>query len=96
MIVEDLENCAIRSDGISTLVFKGLMGYKYYYMEVNRMKKKWVFIVVFVLGFHWIISGTPAQAQKPLNTLDLILLHPPTLTLLYSNNISGEIDPCPT
>jgi hypothetical protein len=50
------------------------------------MKKKWVFIIAFILGFHWIIHETPAQAQKPLHTL----------TLLYSNNINGEIEPCPT
>ena len=44
------------------------------------------FILFLVLGFLWVNHSNPCYAQKPLNTL----------TLLYSNNINGEIDPCPT
>ena len=50
------------------------------------MKRKWVFMVISVLGLHWIINGTPVHAQRPTKAL----------TLLYSNNINGEIDPCPS
>jgi len=62
------------------------MGYKYSYLEVNKMKKEWFSIIVFVLGFHWMVHGISVYAQNPTKTL----------TLLYSNNINGEIDPCPT
>jgi hypothetical protein len=50
------------------------------------MKRKWVFMVISVLGLHWIINGTPVHAQRPTKAL----------TFLYSNNINGEIDPCPS
>lgn len=50
------------------------------------MKGKWIFVVIFVLGFYWTMNGTSVHAQKPFKTL----------TLLYSNNINGEIEPCPT
>jgi hypothetical protein len=50
------------------------------------MKKKWFFMAVFILVFHWMIIGTSAQTPKPTKTL----------TLLYTNNINGEIEPCPT
>ena len=55
-------------------------------MEVNPMKEKWSFIVFLILGFLWVGHDTPVYAQKP----------PKPLTLLYSNNINGEIEPCPT
>jgi len=48
------------------------------------MKAKW--LLTFVLGFIFIVQGFHSYAQKPAKTL----------TLLYSNNIYGEIDPCPT
>jgi len=44
------------------------------------------FIALLVLGFLGMNLGYPCHAQKPLNTL----------TILYSNNINGEVDPCPT
>jgi hypothetical protein len=50
------------------------------------MKVKCLLVVVFLLGIHWVVNSTFAQVQKPTKTL----------TLLYSNNINGEIDPCPT
>ena len=50
------------------------------------MKVKYLLAVLLVLGFHWVVNSTLAQVQKPTKTL----------TLLYSNNVNGEIDPCPT
>jgi len=50
------------------------------------MKVKCLLAVVLALGFHWAVNSTFAQVQKTTKTL----------SLLYSNNISGEIDPCPT
>jgi hypothetical protein len=52
------------------------------------MKKKVFFVPALIIVF---LGATdfipfPAYAQKPTKTL----------TLLYSNNISGEIEPCPT
>lgn len=54
-------------------------------MRVYRVTKKGFFI--FILGLFvllMITGGLYAQKQ------------PPTLTILYTNNINGEIDPCPT
>ena len=65
------------------------MGYKYLIVLVrraNRMKKIWFFVSIFGMGILLTITGLPSYAQKS----------PKTLTLLYSNNINGEIDPCPT
>jgi len=62
------------------------MRYKYFYSEVTAMKGKWFLIVAFVLGLHWVVNGIPLHAQNPAKTF----------TLLYTNNINGEIDPCPT
>jgi hypothetical protein len=53
---------------------------------VHRTKKKWFFAVVFGLGILLMIMKLPSHAQKT----------PKTLTILYSNNINGEIEPCPT
>jgi len=50
------------------------------------MKRKWLVIGVLVLGFCLVINAFPGHAQKS----------PKSLTLLYSNNINGEIEPCPT
>jgi hypothetical protein len=50
------------------------------------MKKITLFIVFLTIGFLGVNHSNPCYAQKPLNTL----------TILYSNNINGEIDPCPT
>jgi len=61
------------------------MRYKYY-LRVNRMKGKWFVLGVLALGFSLLINISPSRAQKS----------PKTMTLLYSNNINGEIDPCPT
>jgi hypothetical protein len=61
------------------------MGYKYF-LRVNFMKEKWFVIGVLVLGFFLLFNTFPSYAQKS----------PKTLTLLYSNNINGEIEPCPT
>jgi len=62
------------------------MGYKYFYLKMDRMKGKWLVIGVLVLGFFLVFNTLPSHAQKSSKTL----------TLLYSNNINGEIDPCPT
>jgi membrane-bound acyltransferase YfiQ involved in biofilm formation len=62
------------------------MGYKYIYLEVKGMKGKWFIIFFFVLVLCGIVYDIPVHAQKPAKTL----------TFLYSNNINGEIDPCPT
>ena len=55
-------------------------------VRANRMKKTWFFVSIFGMGILLTITGLPSYAQKS----------PKTLTLLYSNNINGEIDPCPT
>ena len=52
----------------------------------NGMKRKWVFTLISFLVFWGIVKAPPIHAQKS----------PKTLTLLYSNNINGEVDPCPT
>jgi len=52
---------------------------------VNRVKKAWFFLVFLGLGILLIIMGT-SHAQKQSKTL----------TVLFTNNINGEIDPCPT
>ena len=62
------------------------MGYKYIYLEVKLMKGKWFFIFFLILVLCGIVYAIPVHAQKPAKTL----------TFLYSNNINGEIDPCPT
>ena len=50
------------------------------------MKEKWFLIGVLVLGSLLVFRALPIHAQKL----------PKTLTLLYSNSMNGEIDPCPT
>jgi hypothetical protein len=62
------------------------MGYKYFYLKVAGMNGKWFVIGGLVLGFFLLFNASPSHAQKS----------PKTLTLVYSNNINGEIDPCPT
>jgi hypothetical protein len=62
------------------------MGYKYFYLKVDGMKGKWLAIGVLVLGCFLLSNAFPSHAQKL----------PKTLMLLYSNNINGEIEPCPT
>lgn len=53
---------------------------------MNSMKRLWFFVISLIFGFLWVSPVNPCYAQKPLNTL----------TLLYTNNINGEIDPCPS
>ncbi len=55
-------------------------------VRMNKMKKTWFFVPIFGIGILLTITGLPSYAQKL----------PNSLTLLYSNNINGEIDPCPT
>jgi len=50
------------------------------------MKKKLYVILGLIAGFVVAYSVFPSHAQKL----------PKTLTLVYSNNMNGEIDPCPT
>jgi hypothetical protein len=54
--------------------------------RVNGMKVKSVFLIAFFLGFLLFVYGFSSQAQQPTKSI----------TILYSNNINGEIDPCPT
>ncbi len=51
----------------------------------NRMKKVWLLSFFYGILILVMITGT-AHAQKP----------PRALTILYTNNINSEIDPCPT
>ena len=67
------------------LVFKGLIGYKYF-LEVKGMKAKRFWTILFLSGSLLILFASPSYAQKQTRTL----------TILYSNNINGEIEPCPT
>jgi hypothetical protein len=53
---------------------------------MNRVRKIWFFILIFGLVTLLMNMGLPSHAQRS----------PKTLTLLYSNNINAEIDPCPT
>ncbi len=55
-------------------------------MEKLTKNGKWIVIGVLVLGVFLFLNASPSHAQKS----------PKTLTLVYSNNINGEIDPCPT
>ncbi len=55
-------------------------------MERQAMNQKWFTVGILVLGFLLFFNASPSLAQKS----------PKTLTLVYSNNIKGEIDPCPT
>jgi len=50
------------------------------------MKVKSVFLISLLIGSLYLTNGVHAQAIIPSKTL----------TILYSNNINGEIDPCPT
>jgi len=50
------------------------------------MKVKSLVVGILVLGFFLVFTTLPSHAQKS----------PERLTLLYSNNINGEIEPCPT
>jgi hypothetical protein len=54
-------------------------------IRVDRVNKRG--FLIFILGFLSLlmVMGT-AHAQK----------QPKTLTILYTNNINGEIDPCPS
>ena len=55
-------------------------------MEKPMTNGKWFMIGLLVLGFSLFFNASPSHAQKS----------PKTLTLVYSNNINGEIEPCPT
>jgi hypothetical protein len=50
------------------------------------MKTKLLFILFLILGVLGTNHNAFSQSKTP----------PKALTLLYSNNINGEIDPCPT
>ncbi len=50
------------------------------------MKKKAIPVIFLCLGVLWALAVSPLHAQKT----------PTSLTLLYSNNFNGEIEPCPT
>jgi len=50
------------------------------------MKTKLLLILFLILGLLGTSHYTFSQSKPPVKTV----------TLLYSNNINGEIDPCPT
>ena len=50
------------------------------------MSRKTFFTLFLCLGVLWTLAAFPVHAQKT----------PTPLTLLYSNNFNGEIEPCPT
>ena len=50
------------------------------------MNGKWFVIGLLALGFSLLFNASPSHAQKSAKTL----------TLVYSNNINGEIDSCPS
>jgi hypothetical protein len=50
------------------------------------MNRKWFALGVLALEFFLFFYVSPSRAQKS----------PKILTLVYSNNINGEVDPCPT
>lgn len=50
------------------------------------MKAKCVLIAILIAGLLWMAAGAYSEARKPNKTL----------TILYSNNLNAEIDPCPT
>lgn len=51
------------------------------------MRGRWLFsLTALLLGFFVFAPGNSPQAQR----------EPKRLLLLHSNNINGEIDPCPT
>ncbi len=56
------------------------------FMEKITMNGKQFWIGVLVLGLFLFFNAASSHAQKSAKTL----------TLVYSNNINGEIDPCPT
>jgi hypothetical protein len=55
-------------------------------LKVKKMKRKGFILILLALALCWVVKGRQVYAQEP----------PKTLTLLYGNNLNGEIDPCPT
>ena len=50
------------------------------------MNRLWFFLISLIFGVLWVNHVDLSYAQKA----------PNTLTLVYTNNINGEIDPCPS
>jgi hypothetical protein len=50
------------------------------------MKRKAFILILMAFGLWGVVREAHVSAQHP----------PKTLTILYSNNLNGEIDPCPT
>jgi hypothetical protein len=48
--------------------------------------ERWIFLTILIICLFLILSKPPSLAQDTLKSL----------TLLHTNNINGEIDPCPT
>ncbi len=75
----------------SLLVFNGWIGYKWLKNLINirvrvRLVGKRGPFLLFALIFMMLGGGATLHAQT----------FPKTLIFLYSNNIQGEIEPCPT
>jgi hypothetical protein len=51
------------------------------------MKEKCLHITIFLFGSLLILHGFNSHAQQKATK---------NITIVYSNNINGEIDPCPT
>ncbi len=52
----------------------------------EQMKTRLLLIPFLIAGFLWVNHYNLCYAQK----------QPKNLTILFTNNINGEIDPCPT
>lgn len=55
-------------------------------MEFEKMKTTFLKTLLFTSIFFTMVHYVSSEERPPQKTL----------TLLYSNNINGEIDPCPT
>ncbi len=53
--------------------------------QIKRMGR-WILLTILIICLFLILSKPPSLAQDTLKSL----------TLLYTNNINGEIDPCPS
>jgi len=53
--------------------------------QIKRMKR-WIFLTILIICLFLILNKPPSLAQDTLKSL----------TLLHTNNINGEIAPCPS
>jgi hypothetical protein len=57
-------------------------------LMLNKVKgmERWIFLTILIICLFLILSKPPSLAQDTSKSL----------TLLHTNNINGEIDPCPS